>query len=255
MPGMTTPVPMGRQPNELRPMSFERDFTGDGRGIVPRQLRRTRACCARPRSTRTSALDEGDGQGLGHRRVLDAPGLVARARSTREVKDGKPSGRTHGDPAPHRPGPAVGVRHARCSASARSSSTATCSRPTAAPARRRSAAATSRCTTRCAGWCRPGLIAAAPAHGVLRGDLASASSTASPVLDLPYVEDSTRRGRHERGDDLARGRSSRCRAPPRGGPYSRASSTPCSCWPRAASRRSSPCSRRWSPCCRPAPHR
>ena len=54
------------------------------------------------------------------------------------------------------------------------------------------------------------------------------------------------RGGHERRDDQPRRASSRCRAPPRARRTPAPSSTRCSGWPRAASTRSSPCSRRWS---------
>ena len=96
---------------------------------------------------RRAPLDAGQGQGLGHRRVLDAAGLVGRA----DPAGGE--GRASRPGAPRRSSASSAGRCGPCatwrrSASGRSSSTATCSRPTAAPAPRRSAAATSRCTTR-----------------------------------------------------------------------------------------------------------
>ena len=76
MPAMTTPRPDGRQPDELRPISFERDFTAMAAGSCLVSFGNTRVLC-------TASIDEdvprwmqGQGQGLGHRRVLDA----ARAR-------------------------------------------------------------------------------------------------------------------------------------------------------------------------------
>ena len=146
-------------------------------GAVHRQYRRRRA-----------PLDARHGEGMGHRRVLDASRRIART--------GRPRGRqgqaerAHGrDPASDRPQPARRLRHASW-ASARSSSTATCCRPTAAPAPPASAAATSPCTTPSRGRSEHGAIAAHP--------LASFCAAISvgivggvAVLDLPYVEDST----------------------------------------------------------------
>ena len=161
----------------------------DGGGLVPRHLRRHPGAVHRVDRRGRAAVDARQGQGLGHRRVLDA----ARAR--------RPSGsaarsRTASRPAaPRRSSASSAARCGRCAtcarwASARSSSTATCSRPTAAPARPRSAAATSPCTTRSPAWCRPGAIAQPPARPRSAPPSPSASSTGSPVLDLPYVEDS-----------------------------------------------------------------
>ena len=82
-----------------------------------------------------------------------------------------------------------------------------------------------------------GQAAPAPAARRSAPRSASASSTPSPVLDLPYVEDSRGRGRHERRDApvWTADASSRCRARPRARPSAGASSTRCSAWPRAAS--------------------
>ena len=74
-------------------------------------------------------------------------------RSPREVTQGRPSGRTAEIQRLIGRAPARGGRPRRCSASARSPSTATCSRPTAARAPRRSPAA---------GWRRAGAREALP---------------------------------------------------------------------------------------------
>ena len=101
----------GRAPDELRPITFARDFTemaagsclvsfGQDPGAVHGVDRRGRA-----------PLDAGPRHRLGDRRVLDAAGLVARARAARG--QGRPAvGPQPGDPAADRPGAAVGVRHA-----------------------------------------------------------------------------------------------------------------------------------------------
>ena len=110
-------------------------------------------------------------------------------RIGREVKDGQAVAA-----ARRRSSASSGARCGPCatcepSASARSSSTATSCRPTAAPARRRSAAATSRCTTPSAASCRP---AASPTHPLTAFCAAISVGIVggTPVLDLPYVEDS-----------------------------------------------------------------
>ena len=132
--------------DELRPITFERDFTEMADGSVLVSLRpHPRAVHGVGRRGR-APLDAGHGQGLGHRRVLDA----ARAR-----RPSGSAGRSRTASRRAAPRRSSGSSAGRCgrsstwppSASARSSSTATSSRPTAAPARRRSAAGGSRCTT------------------------------------------------------------------------------------------------------------
>ncbi len=85
----------GRQPDELRPITFERDYTECAGGLGARRASaRTRVLC-------TASIDEdvprwmrGNGQGLGDRRVLDAARLLARAHPTARRQGGKPTGRT-----------------------------------------------------------------------------------------------------------------------------------------------------------------
>ena len=106
------PRPDGRAPDELRPITFERDFTEMAAGCVLVTFGRTRVLC-------TASIDEdvprwmrGSGKGWVTAEYSMLPGLVARA--------GRPRGgqgqaeRAHGrDPAADRPLPAGRVRHAR----------------------------------------------------------------------------------------------------------------------------------------------
>ncbi len=90
---MTSPRPDGRQPNELRPMSFERDFTDMAAGSCLVSFGNTRVLC-------TASIDEdvprwmkGNGKGWVTAEYSMLPGSSPE-RVKREVKDGKPSGRT-----------------------------------------------------------------------------------------------------------------------------------------------------------------
>ncbi len=181
--------PDGREPDELRPITFERDFTTQTDGSMLVTAGGTMVLC-------TASVDEGvprwmkgSGQGLGHRRVLDA------ARAPRTSASAVRSPRAAPAGAPTRSSASSAVRCGPCatwccSASARSSSTATCCRPTAAPARRRSTAPTSPCTTRSPGSCS----GASSTEHPLREACAAVSVGivgGVPLLDLPYVEDST----------------------------------------------------------------
>jgi len=83
----------GRQPDELRPISFERDFTELAAGSVLVSFGQTRVLC-------TASIDEdvprwmrGRGKGWVTAEYSMLPGASAE-RIRREVKDGKPSGRT-----------------------------------------------------------------------------------------------------------------------------------------------------------------
>ena len=181
--------PDGRAPNELRRVQLRAGLhRRSPQGSVLVSFGETKVLC-------TASLDEdvprwmrGSGKGWVTAEYSMLPGSSPE-RIRREAQ-GPAIGSDPGDPAPHRPGAAVGVRHGGAAASVRSSSTATCSRPTAAPGRRRSAAATWRCTTRSPGWSRPRSIAVAPADRPPAPRSRSASSTVSPLLDLAYVEDS-----------------------------------------------------------------
>jgi ribonuclease PH len=83
----------GRQPDELRPITFERDFTEMADGSVLVSFGRTRVLC-------TASIDEdvprwmrGSGKGWVTAEYSMLPGSSGE-RIRREVKDGKPSGRT-----------------------------------------------------------------------------------------------------------------------------------------------------------------
>jgi ribonuclease PH len=83
----------GRQPDELRPITFERDFTESADGSILVSFGRTRVLC-------TASVDEdvprwmkGRGKGWVTAEYSMLPGASAE-RIKREVKDGRPSGRT-----------------------------------------------------------------------------------------------------------------------------------------------------------------
>src|SRR5215831_18097460 len=83
----------GRQPDELRPITFERDFTEAAAGSVLVSFGRTRVLC-------TASIDEdvprwmrGRGSGWVTAEYSMLPGSSAE-RVRREVKEGRPSGRT-----------------------------------------------------------------------------------------------------------------------------------------------------------------
>ena len=83
----------GRQPDELRPITFERDFTNAPAGSVLVSFGETRVLC-------TASIDEdvprwmkGRGKGWVTAEYSMLPGSSLE-RVKREVKDGRPSGRT-----------------------------------------------------------------------------------------------------------------------------------------------------------------
>src|SRR3954447_18508623 len=83
----------GRDAAELRPITFERDYTGAAAGSVLVSFGRTRVLC-------TASIDEdvprwmrGRGSGWVATEYSMLPGASSE-RIRREVKDGKPSGRT-----------------------------------------------------------------------------------------------------------------------------------------------------------------
>ncbi len=85
--------PDGRQPDELRPISFERDFTAMAAGSCLVRFGETRVLC-------TASIDEdvprwmrGRGSGWVTAEYSMLPG-ASPERIKREVKDGRPSGRT-----------------------------------------------------------------------------------------------------------------------------------------------------------------
>ena len=90
---MTTPRPDGRAADELRPISFERDFTTMSPGSCLVSFGSTQVLC-------TASIDEdvprwmrGRGSGWVTAEYSMLPGSSPE-RIRREVKDGKPSGRT-----------------------------------------------------------------------------------------------------------------------------------------------------------------
>ena len=90
---MTTARPDGRQPDELRPIRFERDFTSMSSGSCLVTFGGTQVLC-------TASVDEdvprwmrGSGKGWVTAEYSMLPGSSPE-RIRREVKDGKPSGRT-----------------------------------------------------------------------------------------------------------------------------------------------------------------
>jgi len=87
------PRPDGRSPDQLRPASFERDYTDAALGSVLVRFGRTTVLC-------TASVDEdvprwmrGRGRGWLTAEYSMLPGASSE-RIRREVKDGKPSGRT-----------------------------------------------------------------------------------------------------------------------------------------------------------------
>jgi len=90
---MSSPRPDGRAADELRPMSFERDFTTMSAGSCLVSFGNTQVLC-------TASIDEdvprwmrGKGKGWVTAEYSMLPGSSPE-RIRREVKDGKPSGRT-----------------------------------------------------------------------------------------------------------------------------------------------------------------
>ena len=83
----------GRALDELRPVAFDRDFTGLRPGLGPGVHGPDQGAVHRLGGGPGPALDAGQRQGLGDRRVLDAPGSTAE-RARREAAKGKQSGRT-----------------------------------------------------------------------------------------------------------------------------------------------------------------
>ena len=84
----------GRALDELRPVSFERDFTVFAPGSVLVSMGRTKVLCTASLEDRVPPWMRGSGQGLGDGRVLDAAGVDRRAGVDREAAKGKQSGRT-----------------------------------------------------------------------------------------------------------------------------------------------------------------
>ena len=166
-------------------------------------------------------------------------------RVDREAAKGKQSGRTQEIQRLIGRSLRAVTDFARCP-TCRSRSTATCCRPTAALAPRRSAAVGSRCTTRARGSCTRGELKTHPDSRSVRGDLGRCDRRcpdARPRVRRRRARRSRHERRHDRVGPVRRGaghcrRAWRSRAP---------TSTRCSISPSRASARSSPRSRRWLP--------
>jgi ribonuclease PH len=85
--------PDGRAPDELRPVRFERDFTDMADGSVLVSFGRTRVLCTASVDDDVPRWMRGTGKGWVTAEYSMLPGSSPE-RIRREVKDGKPSGRT-----------------------------------------------------------------------------------------------------------------------------------------------------------------
>ena len=83
----------GRQPDELRPLSFARDYTEFALGSVLVSMGRTRVLCTASVDERVPPWMRGQGKGWVTAEYSMLPGSTPE-RSDREVNRGKPSGRT-----------------------------------------------------------------------------------------------------------------------------------------------------------------
>ena len=91
----------GREPDELRPVLFVRDFTEFAMGSVLVEFGRTRVLCTASVEDRVPPWLRGTRTRLGDGRVLDAARIHPRAFGP--GSGARPSVGTHpGDPAPHR---------------------------------------------------------------------------------------------------------------------------------------------------------
>jgi ribonuclease PH len=93
MLGMTTPRADGRQPDELRPISFERDFTRMAAGSCLVTFGSTQVLCTASVDDDVPRWMRGKGKGWVTAEYSMLPGSSPE-RIRREVKEGRPSGRT-----------------------------------------------------------------------------------------------------------------------------------------------------------------
>ena len=156
----------GRAPDELRdvPSSATSPTQTDGSVLVTAGAP---WCCAPRRSTRACRA------GCGAPARAGSPPSTRCCRAPRTSASAARSPRAAPAAAPTRSSASSAGRCGRCAtwscwASGRSSSTATCCRPTVAPARRRSPAATSRCTTPLTRLVQAGVDRRPPAHRGVR---------------------------------------------------------------------------------------
>jgi ribonuclease PH len=83
----------GRQPDDLRPLTFDRDYTEMAAGSVLVSMGKTRVLCTASVDERVPPWMRGKGSGWVTAEYSMLPGSTPE-RSTREVSKGKPSGRT-----------------------------------------------------------------------------------------------------------------------------------------------------------------
>jgi len=83
----------GRQPDDLRPLTFERDYTEMAAGSVLVSMGKTRVLCTASVDERVPPWMRGKGAGWVTAEYSMLPGATPE-RSNREVNKGKPSGRT-----------------------------------------------------------------------------------------------------------------------------------------------------------------
>jgi ribonuclease PH len=83
----------GRQPDELRPIGFERDYTEFAAGSVLVSMGRTRVLCTASVDDRVPPWMRGRGKGWVTAEYSMLPGSTSE-RTDREVARGRPSGRT-----------------------------------------------------------------------------------------------------------------------------------------------------------------
>ena len=192
----------GRGPGELRPTTIEPGFMRTATGSALISVGETRVICTASAQESVPRWMAGRGSGLGDGRVRDAAGLHRRAQAAR-CDAGAPR-RAHGrDPAPDRALAARRDRLRRRSANARSTSTATCCRPTAAPAAPRSPGAYVALALACARLRADGKLERSPLTGSVAAvscGIVDGRRAARPRL----LRGLDRGGRRERRDDRRR---------------------------------------------------
>jgi ribonuclease PH len=241
------PRPDGRADDELRPITFERDYTEMAAGSVLVTFGKTRVLC-------TASIDEsvprwmkGSGKGWVTAEYSMLPG-ASPERIDREAAKGKQSGRT------------VEIQRligralrAACDMKLLGE------RQVIVDCDVLQADGGTRTASICGGYLalHDALTRLVQNKAIKQHPLHSFVSAISvgicsgvPVLDLPYVEDSTAEVDMNvvvLGQPGEEPKFVRCRAPPRAPRSAAASSTRCSAWPPRASPRSSTCRRCWWP--------
>ena len=185
----------GREPDELRPLAFTRDYTELAMGSVLVEIGRTRVLCTASVEERVPPWLRGKGQGWVTAEYSMLPGLVARAGRPRGGA-GQAERPDAGDPTADRPVAARGhrPRRARRGADHR--------RLRRAAGRRRHAHRVDlrwlpRAARRVRRLVAAKKIPAAPDHGPVRGDLGRCRRRA-PDARPRLLGGLDRRGRHER---------------------------------------------------------